>query len=475
MNIDLFFQPKQLQLLNLILNSKYTEIAYGGSSGGAKSNAIRQCSLYLCNFYSNIKIGIFRRTYSALLSNHINKFKTEYPHLQKYFIKSEKSYYLPNGSTIQFCHGESLEYLLKYQGDEFAVIFIDEATHFTQDEIEWLKTRNRSLNPNLRPIIVYTCNPGGRGHSYIKRIFIDRQYLNSENPDDYTFLPAKIYDNVIWSIPELTHQNISIDTYYYKWDDEKRKNFCYKYSDYAKALLNLPKETMLAYLEGDWNIFTGQFFSDWAPNIHIVDKLPCKISDMHLVGGIDYGNTTVLSILGKYNNNIYLIDELFIQNVTKTKKAELCRDFLLNSKYYSDIPIIADSNMFYKSSEDDLYISPSETFSDLGINLIQVSKRKSDNKEFRKFCNDSFKDLLHWDNNTKPKFFVLKDKAPNFCRTLPLLQASHLNPLDIDISTDEDHCFDSVKIAIIQLLPNYTKTNSKDIEKIKELNRQRIT
>ncbi len=41
MAIDIALQPKQSELLELVRNSDYTMIGYGGSNGGGKSDGIR--------------------------------------------------------------------------------------------------------------------------------------------------------------------------------------------------------------------------------------------------------------------------------------------------------------------------------------------------------------------------------------------------------------------------------------------------
>ena len=39
-----------------------------------------------------------------------------------------------------------------------------------------------------------TCNPGGVGHAWVKRLFIDRRYKKAEHPEDYVFIAANVYD-----------------------------------------------------------------------------------------------------------------------------------------------------------------------------------------------------------------------------------------------------------------------------------------
>lgn len=274
-DIDVSFalQPKQRQLLKLVESSPYEIIGYGGSAGGAKSHAIRDIALYLGLKHKNINILIFRRLSNDLLENHIIPFFQKYPHLRPFFNKSERIIYLPTGSNIRFGYAEYEDDIFNFQGKQYDYIFVDEATHSTQRMIEFLRTRNRisfHLNTSIVAKMILTMNPGGVGHAYCKRLFIDKIYQDTENADDYYFLPAKIYDNVIWSLKVLKERDLTAKDYY-SWTDEKRKDFCYKYSDYAKLLLKLPLDLRAAYLEGDWDVFGGMFFKGFNKNIQIID------------------------------------------------------------------------------------------------------------------------------------------------------------------------------------------------------------
>ena len=85
----------------------------------------------------------------------------------------------------------------QYQGQEYEVIGFEEATNFEPDWLTFIATCLRTTRTDFTPRIYYTCNPGGPGHAYIKRLFIDRAFLDGESPQDYVFIPAKVYDNQV--------------------------------------------------------------------------------------------------------------------------------------------------------------------------------------------------------------------------------------------------------------------------------------
>ena len=91
-----------------------------------------------------------------------------------------------------------------------------------------------------------TCNPGEVGHACAKRLFVDRDYSAAENPDDYEFISAKVYDNTVL-----------VD----------------KDPDYVRMLETLPEDMRRAWLDGDWNVFAGQYFREWRDDIHIIDPI----------------------------------------------------------------------------------------------------------------------------------------------------------------------------------------------------------
>ena len=189
--------PKQ----KLFFASRKLYTAYGGAKGGGKTWAVRTKALLGAYNYAGIRILILRRTYPELQSNHIE------PMLR--MIKPEFCSYngalrclsFANGSLIRFGHwsGESSE--LEYNGQEYDWIFIDEATQFSWRSFQFLGGLLRGVN-DIPKRMYLTCNPGGVGHRWVKRLFIDRDFYDgggdpeaAENPEDYVFIPATVEDN----------------------------------------------------------------------------------------------------------------------------------------------------------------------------------------------------------------------------------------------------------------------------------------
>lgn len=181
----------------LFLQAECKHVGFGGARGGGKSWCVRVKAVLLCMKYAGIKTLIVRRTYPELLNNHINPLLVQLHGVAKYH-KTEKVFTFPNGSTIAFGYCNADRDLGRYQGAEYDVIFLDEATQLREDWIRRITASVRGVNAFPKRVY-YTCNPGGPSHGYFKRLFIDRRFLAGENPEDYVFIQSLVTDNAALS------------------------------------------------------------------------------------------------------------------------------------------------------------------------------------------------------------------------------------------------------------------------------------
>ena len=107
----------------------------------------------------------------------------------------------------------------------------------------------------------YTCNPGNVGHAWVKRLFIDRQYREGEDPADYRFIPARIYDNRVLLEGD---------------------------PGYLRQLMALPEELRRAHLDGDWDVHAGQYFREFSREKHVVSSFPLP-SRLRRFRSMDWG------------------------------------------------------------------------------------------------------------------------------------------------------------------------------------------
>ncbi len=255
-NIDLS-QCSDKQLM--FLSSKKRYVGYGGARGGGKSWALRKKITLLSMRYNGIKILLLRRTYAELKENHINTLLDELKGIATY-KDSDKVFTFRNGSKIKLGYCDSERDVLQYQGQEYDIICMDEATQFTEFQFQSLTACLRGANDFPKRFYI-TCNPGGVGHEWVKRLFISKRYKESENPDDYEFISATVFDNRVLL--------------------EKDKG-------YVNMLNNLDDKLRQAWRDGNWDMLAGQYFSMFDRSVHVIEPFPIP-SHWQKYRAIDYG------------------------------------------------------------------------------------------------------------------------------------------------------------------------------------------
>lgn len=165
-------QPNEKQRLFLL--DKHKHVGFGGARGGGKSWAVRTKAKLLCLRYPGIKVLIVRQTYKELQNNHIDPLVPQLIGIARY-NKSDKVFTFVNGSKLCFGYCATDSDVNQYQGAEYDVVFLDEATQLDEQWIRKIVVCCRGTN-DFPKRIYYTCNPGGRSHGYIKRLFVDKRY-----------------------------------------------------------------------------------------------------------------------------------------------------------------------------------------------------------------------------------------------------------------------------------------------------------
>ncbi len=239
MDLILHGEPNERQKEFFLSRARHT--AYGGARGGGKSWAMRRKFVLLALRYPNLNLLLLRRTLPELRENHIVPLQRELYGAAEY-NGTERVFRFPNGSRIKLGYCDSAQDVYQYQGQEYAVVGMEEATHFTEEQMRFLTTCNRTTRKDFSPRMYYTCNPGNVGHAWVKRLFIDRQYNATENPEDYLFIPARIYDNAALMNAD---------------------------PGYVRQLMALPEDLRRAHLDGDWDVHAGQYFREFSREKHV--------------------------------------------------------------------------------------------------------------------------------------------------------------------------------------------------------------
>ncbi|MFQ5335279.1 MAG: phage terminase large subunit, partial [Flavobacteriales bacterium] len=242
LHLDIKYTPKQLECRAAL--EDHSIVLYGGAKGGGKSFVARCLAVEYAFKYPGIYVAIFRRSFPELEANHIRPILQQFPVLKEFYKVGRKLIELDNGSVIEFCFCDHEDHLDKYQGREIQFLIIEEAGQFPQSWIARLSGSNRTSNPRIPARLLMTGNPGGISHAYLKRLFVDRNYLPHERPEDHYFIQATIASN-----PALEKAD----------------------PNYRRRLEAEPNEALRrAFLYGEWDLFAGQFFPDFSPDVHII-------------------------------------------------------------------------------------------------------------------------------------------------------------------------------------------------------------
>lgn len=414
--------PKQLKFIN----SKKRHVGYGGARGGGKSWSVRAKSVLLAGKYPGIKILIVRRTYPELINNHINPLRDLLGRNVPY-NKQEKVFTFPNGSTIKFGYCNADNDVLQYQGAEYDVIFLDEATQLQEEWISKIIACNRGVN-DFPKQIYYTCNPGGVSHAYIKRLFVDKQYKGTENPDDYEFIQALVTDNkaLMESDPE-----------------------------YVNQLKNLPPKLRKAWLEGSWDIFEGMYFEEFRDDpehyldrqwTHVIEPFKPR-SYWPIYRSFDWGYRRPFS-MGYYTMDpdgvLYRIAEFY--GVQKMGGESLANEGLKWSpdRVFAEIQRFEREHPFLEGREITGVADPAIWDAESGVSYAETAMKygifftKGDHKRIPGWMQCHYR--LQFDDEGYPRFYVF-NTCKDFIRTIPTLQYDEHHVEDID-TDGEDHIAD---------------------------------
>jgi len=280
----LTLHPKQGE----VLNSRATEILFGGAAGPGKSHLLRVAAIVYCNDIPGLQVYLLRRTYPELMSNHMEGPKSfrallePWVRIGKVKITENEIRFLHNGAAIHLRHCQHEQDKYNFQGAEIHCLLVDELTTFSQTIYETLRTRVRMTNITLPerwkdrfPRIICGSNPGNIGHAWVKKTFVDygteiHKTSVKEGGMLRQFIPARMEDN-----PDLMR------------DDPGYRARIEGMSDTAMAR---------ALADGDWDIIAGGAFSDlWNRSIHVVK--PFKIPYTWYVDrSFDWGSARPFSL-----------------------------------------------------------------------------------------------------------------------------------------------------------------------------------
>ncbi len=402
------------------------EIAFGGSRGGGKSSCLMAWMVdpeYLNN--PQFRGLIIRRNYDDL-RDYIDRATQMYQHLEVEVVGNPAEFRFPTGAIIRTGHLMDKQAYQKYQGHEYQKMGIEEAT-LIHDEEDYLKLISSCRSTiGLKPQVFLTCNPGGPGHSWFKKRFVDnpreKTYYDPVTSRTRIFIPSKIHDN-----PTLMRED----------------------PGYMEMLKGLPDELRRAWLDGDWDVYYGQYFAQWRYDVHVVEPFHIP-SNWYLYRGIDYGYKAPFSvswIAVDPQKNIYIYRDYYVSEMELSGHIESINALSKGETYKATL---GDPSMWIRnpqsSNRPDAVAGSHMAIADIlrkgGIPVIKANNDRLSGWNL-------MREYLKWDDETPPRLHVFKT-CTKFIETIPMLVHDLRRPEDLD-TKGPDHQADATRYALMHI------------------------
>ena len=398
------------------------EVFYGGARGGGKSYAMLIDPLRYCH-KENHRALLIRRTMPELrdLINHSQRlYSRAFPGAK--WREQEKEWRFPSGAKIEFGYAENMTDALRYQGQSYTWIGIDELPQYPSPDIyNFLRSSLRSVDPDIPVYMRSTGNPGNVGSQWVKEMFVDPidpntafniEIVTPSGPKYITrrFIPAKLQDN-----PYLMQTD-----------------------DYYAMLSSLPEVQRKQFLDGNWDAFSNAAFPEFDRSIHVVEPFEVP-KGWQRFRAADWGYSSPACVLWfaiDYDNNLWIYRELYTKKIT----ADVFARKVLELEHGEYIRYgVLDASTWAKRG--DIGPSIAETMIQQGCRW-RPSDRTPKSRISGKL--EIHKRLKIVDEKKKEPGIRIFSSCRNLIRTLPLLPLDDHNPEDVNTDA-EDHAYDALR------------------------------
>lgn len=410
------------------------EVLFGGSAGGGKSMALLMEAIVEALEVPGNRCLLMRRTYPELEKSLIHTSLQIIPKDLGRYNDGKKRWTFVNGSIIDFGYCENENDVTKYQSAEYGFIGFDELTHFTEFQYTYMLSRLRSTVEGVWPRMRAATNPGGVGHAWVKKYFIDpappETVWTTDEGLTRCFIPATVYDN-----PYLMEAD----------------------PGYIRRLESLDEDSKRALLYGDWDVFAGQAFKEFNRDLHVVKPFSIP-KNWTRYRSLDWGYSKPFAVLWGAvdgDENIYIYREFYgcekgrYDTGIKLDAKEVGKEIAKLSRFEKYRKSVADPACFSKHGYK------GETIADL---------LKEGGAKFERGYNDRIqgKNYIHEKlkikDDGKPSLFIFEN-CIHLIRTLPALVYDKSRPEDVD-TKGEDHLYDALRYMVSARMRHFTQKKS---------------
>lgn len=392
------------------------DVLYGGAAGGGKSYAMLIDPLRNCSRKAHRAL-ILRRSMPELREL-IDKSREIYPQAfpGAKFREVEKVWNFPSGAKIEFGFLEKDADVYRYQGQSYSWIGFDEITHLpTEFGWNYLASRLRTIDPDLKTYLRCTANPGGVGSSWVKKRYVEPSESNKTfiGADGLTrkFIPARLADN-----PFLARDGV-----------------------YEKMLKSLPPTQRKQLLEGNWDVSEGAAFTEFDLDLHVIDPFEIPIHWSRLKG-IDYGYASESCCLwGAVDVNdgtLIIYRELYQKGLTGVDLASIISNMELEDPM--SVPGVLDTAAWSRTGTTGPTVG--ETLQKAGHKLRRADKNRVQGKiQIHEYLKESV--------SGRPKLQIFRT-CKNLIRELQSIPLAKNNSEDVDTHAS-DHAYDALRYMIM--------------------------
>ncbi len=442
-----------------ILVGKTDWLLYGGAAGGGKSELLAYHAHELSMKYPGHRSLLIRTALPELRRSLIIRSQVRYAQLnvsaQLRSIDNVKAWWYDNGSVIEYGYCSRDEDVGQFMSAEYDFIGFDEATQFTPYQMLMisgrLRTSRKMTKLGVRTHVLFATNPGDRGHTFLYRMMVQATnggryavvYDVSDGFDDPDIvhrveLPDDNERLAKLDIPHDPNKHLVIAFVPSTVDDNPHID-----PSYRKHLSMLPETERKQKLLGDWDTFTGQYFTEYRRDLHVVQ--PFEIPpEWPRYRGIDFGTANPYACLwGAWNpadGTCYVYRESYQKNLTAAQQAMLIRELSKhpNGKAESITSSVIDPSTF--SNVSGLGQTVASVYNSLNVPVTRAKNaRVAGWQNLRRYLQPD-------PESGEPKLKVF-NHCENLLRTLPAMRHDNINPEDID-TDDEDHAVDALRYLL---------------------------
>tara|TARA_R100001443_G_scaffold29636_1_gene42871 strand:+ start:1590 stop:3065 length:1476 start_codon:yes stop_codon:yes gene_type:complete len=434
---NVLFKPNEGPQTTFLAASE-REVLYGGSAGGGKSYAMLADPLRYMGHPSFS--GLLLRHTTEELRELIFKSQELYPKIWKGIKWSERKmqWTAPSGARLWMSYLDRDDDVLRYQGLAFTWIGFDELTQWaTPFAWNYMRSRLRSTAPDLPIFMRATTNPGGRGHAWVKKMFIDPAPYGKE------FDATNVETGEVLRYPS-GHAKAGKALFKRKFIPARLSDnpFLSKSGDYEAMLLSLPEQQKRQLLEGDWDIKEGAAFTEFNRSIHVVEPFNIP-SNWVKFRACDYGYGSYSGVLWfavSPSEQLVVYRELYVSKILATDLA----DMVLERE-------AGDGNIRYGVLDSSLWHKRGDTGPSLAEQMISKGCRwrPSDrSKGSRVAGKNEVHRRLQIDEFTEEPRMIFFNTCTETVSQLPSIPLDKKNPEDVDTKA-EDHLYDALRYGIM--------------------------